>query len=76
MVHLRCLRSYGGHPSRIGDVSSRVVDNLRLLESEGWLAIRSSLTNAGERRMVGQTGASWNRIADWLRYIDALQQAA
>ena len=44
-VHLRAPR-YGGQPPPVGDVSSR----------EGWLAGGSSLTNAGERTLVGQTG--------------------
>ena len=44
-VHLRAPR-YGGQPPPVGDVSSR----------EGWLAGGSSLTNAGERTWVGQTG--------------------
>ena len=29
---------------------------------ENWLDNRSSLTDAGERRLVNQTGASWNRF--------------
>jgi len=41
-------------------------------ESEGWLANRSSLTNAGERRLVDLTCASSNQILQWLRRIDGL----
>jgi hypothetical protein len=26
--------------------------------------------------LVDQTGASWNRIADWLTHVEGLQQAA
>jgi hypothetical protein len=43
---------------------------------EGWLANRSSLTNAGERRLVDQNIASWNRIARWLGRMEALRAAA
>jgi hypothetical protein len=42
---------------------------------EGWLASRSSRTNAGERRSVDQTSASWNRIASWLARVEALRAA-
>ena len=30
----------------------------------------------GKRRIVDQNIASWNRIADWLRHVEGLQQAA
>jgi hypothetical protein len=66
-----------------------MVDNLRLAcgslgavgaptleEQDGWLATRSSLMDAGERRVVDQNSASWNRIAGWLQRIDELQRAA
>jgi hypothetical protein len=33
------------------------------------------LGNAGERRLVAQIFTSWNRIADWLRRIEALHRA-
>jgi hypothetical protein len=46
------------------------------IECEGWLATRSSLMNAGERRVVAQIFTSWNRLADWLGLVDALQNAA
>jgi hypothetical protein len=29
-----------------------------------------------KRGMVDQTVTSWNRVADWLKHIDGLQQAA
>jgi len=45
------------------------------IEREGWLATRSSLMNAGERRVVDQMFASWNRIASWLRQIDGLNRS-
>lgn len=48
-----------------GDVCSR----------EGWLANRSSLTDAGERRLVDQTSASWNRLMGWLRQVEHLRAA-
>jgi hypothetical protein len=42
----------------------------------GWLANRSSLTSAGERRLVDQNSASWNRLTSWLRHVEALRAAA
>jgi hypothetical protein len=30
----------------------------------------------GERRLVSQNFASWNRISDWLRQLDGLRSAA
>jgi hypothetical protein len=39
------------------------------LSGEGWL----KLANEG---LVDQNSASWNRIADWLRHVEGLQQAA
>ena len=33
-------------------------------------------TEAGERRLVDQNGASWNRIANWLRRVEVLREAA
>jgi hypothetical protein len=30
----------------------------------------------GERRVVDQNSASWNRIADWLRRVEVLREAA
>ena len=79
-VHLRGLRAdaerrYGGHPSRVGSVSSLVMEPFAWNLSEGWLATRSSLTNAVERRVVDQTRASWNHVASWLQRIEALQRA-
>jgi hypothetical protein len=35
-----------------------------------------NLRIATERRLVSQTFASWNRIAGWLRQIEALRGAA
>jgi hypothetical protein len=53
------------------------VDNLRLsVASARWLANRSSLTIAGERRLVDLTGASWNRIRTVLLHLQALQRSA
>ena len=46
------------------------------IESEGWLATRSSLMNTGERRVVDLPGVSWNRVAAWLRRIEAIYKAA
>ena len=46
------------------------------IESEGWLATRSSLINAGERRVVDQNSGSWNRLTSWLRRVEALRAAA
>ena len=52
------------------------MDTLRLIESEGWLANRSSLTNTAERRLVDQNSASWNPLISWLRRIDEISRAA
>jgi hypothetical protein len=43
---------------------------------KGWLANRSSLMNAGERRLVDQNSGSWNQIAPWLKRLNALRLAA
>ena len=32
--------------------------------------------DAGERRIVAQTGVSWNQVGSWLRELDALLKAA
>src|SRR5712691_6919430 len=40
-VHLRATR-YGGHPSRVYDVSSLLGKTFACHRSEGWLATRSS----------------------------------
>ena len=66
-----------------------MVDNLRLAlriarcgwmtTLEGyrrWLANRSSLMDAGERRLVEQNIASWNQTLSWLRQIDGIRRAA
>jgi len=75
-VHLRAcgapvdtLRVSGGVSSRDGEPSPEIV-------REGWLATRSSLTDAGERRVVDLTGARWNRIAGWLQQVERLRTAA
>ena len=49
------------HPSRLEDLSSRVVDTLRLIECEGWLANRSSESTVG-------CPPSWLRILAKLRW--------
>jgi hypothetical protein len=49
--------------------------NLRVNVSEGWLATRSSLMNAGERRVVDLTGDSWNRLQEWLTRVGTLRVA-
>jgi hypothetical protein len=33
----------------------------------------SSLTNVGERSLVDQMCASWNRVTSWLRPLDQLR---
>ena len=38
--------------------------------------MRRSLTNARERRLVDQTGASWNPLINWLRQVDCLRCAS
>jgi hypothetical protein len=54
-----------------------VEDDLRrAIAREGWLATRSSLMNAGERRVVDQNSGSWNPIVSWLRTIDVLRSVA
>ena len=40
----------------------------------GGLANGSSLTNAGERRLVDQTSASWNQMQGWLRQFHGLRE--
>ena len=38
---------------------------------------KTKVVHAGERRkVVSRIFASWNRIVDWFRQIDGLQQAA
>jgi hypothetical protein len=69
------LRATVDNLRRVDDVSSRGGNNLRATQSEGWLANRSSLTDAGERRFVDQTGASWNRLVLWLRQVNHLRAA-
>jgi hypothetical protein len=44
--------------------------------SEGWLANRSSLTIAGERRLVAQIFPRWNPLTRWMRQIEGFQKAA
>ena len=46
------------------------------LRREGWPANRSSLTYAGERRLVDQNIASWNQIDGWLGQLDLIRSAA
>ena len=43
---------------------------------EGWLANRSSLMSAGERRLVDQNIASWNRVMLWMRQLESLSRAS
>jgi hypothetical protein len=58
------LRRYGGQPSPESDVSSRDWREPSPESTcEGWLAYRSSLTNAGERRLVEAAGVERERSA-------------
>jgi hypothetical protein len=59
----------------VGVVRSRVFEE-PVVNCVAWLAIRSSRSEAGERRMVDQTGARWNRLASWLRQVDLVRSAA
>jgi len=43
---------------------------------EGGLASRSSLTNAGERKLVAQICPRWNPLTSWMRQIEDFQRAA
>jgi hypothetical protein len=71
------LRRYGGQPPS-GLVNRSVqLDGPPLDKNQkGWLANRSSLMNAGERRLVDQNSGSWNQIAPWLKRLNALRLAA
>lgn len=40
------------------------------------LGLPSRSSPKGERRMVDQTGASWNQLAIWLQQVGELQRAA
>jgi hypothetical protein len=51
-----------------------MVDILRWYGSS--LGLPSEARPQGERRMVAQIFTSWNRLADWLGLVDALQNAA
>ena len=72
------LRRFGAQPPRVGDGKLDVVGrpNLRWSGREGWLANRSSLTNAGERRLVAQICPRWNPLTSWMRQIEDFQGAA
>ena len=66
------LSRYGGQPPS-GLVNRSVgLDAHPRSKTEGWLANRSSLTNAGERRLVDQTSDSWNRLVQWMRQLEIL----
>ena len=43
--------------------------------SRGLPTVAHALVGKRERRLVDQTGASWNQIASWLQQIEALQRA-
>jgi len=54
-----------------------MADSVRLFERElAGEASRSSLTMQDERRLVSRIFASWNRIAGWLRRLEALLKTA
>lgn len=42
----------------------------------GEAATEGNLRLNHERRLVDQTGASWNQIASWLRQVDGLRRPA
>ena len=75
----RRLRS-GGLPSRRDFADAAPVDILRVTAYEaradcsakGGSPIRSSRSEAGERRMVDQIFTSSNPLISWLRKLDAL----
>jgi hypothetical protein len=70
---------YGGQPSREGWLANGPPSLLRSFGGQPSWACQPKLApcgSASERRLVGQTVASWNRIANWLSRIKRLQEAA
>jgi hypothetical protein len=47
------------------DNSRRKLQDVRGDSPEGWLATRSSLVNAGERRVVARICPRWNHLQAW-----------
>ena len=72
-AHLRATR-YGGHPSRVR-LLRLAMCGVSSPGSRAKVGLPSEARSSkfGERRMVDQNSASWNRIASWLRQIDGLQ---
>jgi hypothetical protein len=67
------MHEVGGRPDRHIAAAARV-DVLLLQVSS--LGLPSEARPQGERRMVDQTSASWNRVAAWLRRIEGIHKAA
>jgi hypothetical protein len=69
------LRRYGGQPpSGLVNRSVQLDDPPLDKNRKGWLANRSSLVNAGERRLVAQICPRWNRLQPWFELVGAFKE--
>lgn len=72
------VASIAGIAVKSAPLTEAPVDVLRTERARcGWPEVACHPKRAeGERRMVDQTGASWNQTALWLRRLEGLKRAA
>ena len=74
-VHLRGFAATVHILRESAYLSSLLWNSFAPIQSEGSLAIRSSLCEVASK-MVDQNSASWNPLFSWLRQIDSMRQTA
>jgi hypothetical protein len=59
------------------DIERRPIPlQIRERDREALVVVGEPKLAEGERRMVDQNSASWNRLAKWLAIVDTLRRAA